>query len=137
MDGVILAGRILFSAIFVMSGVGHFRQYKGMVAYSRQMGLPLPEIAVPATGLLIGIGGIMFVLGIWADLAALLLVIFLVPAAFTMHRFWGLKDAMMAANQQAHFMKNMALAGAALMAFAFFQNFGSQVGLTLTHPLFG
>jgi len=42
----------------------------------------------------------------------------LIPAAFTVHRFWGLADPMMAANQQAHFWKNIALTGACLMIFA-------------------
>jgi len=36
-----------------------------------------------------------------------------------MHRFWGLQDPMMAANQMAHFFKNIALAGAALIIIYF------------------
>jgi len=136
MDGVLLAGRILFAAIFVMSAFGHFARVRMMAEYTGQMGVPFPEVAVLGTGVLIGVGGVLFVLGAWADLAALLLAGFLVPTALIMHRFWGLDDPQMAQNQQAHFMKNMALAGAALVAFAFFQQFGADVGLTLTDPLF-
>ncbi|GAB4327159.1 MAG: hypothetical protein Kow0010_10590 [Dehalococcoidia bacterium] len=136
MDGVLLAGRILFAALFVMSAFGHFARLRTMAEYTAQMGVPFPEVAVLGTGVLIGVGGVLFVLGAWADLAALLLVGFLVPTAFIMHRFWGLDDPQMAQNQQVHFMKNIALAGAALIAFAFFQQFGADVGLTLTDPLF-
>jgi len=136
MEGVLLAGRILFAAIFLISGVGHFTRYKMMVPYTKQAGVPFPEVAVLGTGVLILAGGIMVVLGAWADLGVLLLAGFLVPTSIVMHRFWGLQDAMMAANQQAHFMKNIAIAGAALALFAFFQQFGSDIGLTLTDPLF-
>jgi len=136
MDGVLLAGRVLFSAIFVMSAFGHFARMRTMAEYTAQMGVPFPEAAVLGSGALIGVGGVLFVLGAWADLAALLLAGFLVPTTLIMHRFWGLDDPQMAQNQQINFMKNMALVGAALMAFAFFQQFGADVGLTLTDPLF-
>jgi putative oxidoreductase len=67
---------------------------------------------------------------------ALLLAAFVFPVAFGMHRFWRLEDPMMRMNDQAHFMKDNALGGAAPALFAFFQQFGDDVGLTLTGPLF-
>ena len=36
-----------------------------------------------------------------------------------MHRFWGVADPMMAANQAGHFWKNITLAGACLMLYGF------------------
>jgi putative oxidoreductase len=53
-----------------------------------------------------------------------------------MHGFWKVEDPMMRMNDQAHFMKDCALGGAALAFFGFFQQFGDEVGLTLTGPLF-
>jgi uncharacterized membrane protein YphA (DoxX/SURF4 family) len=44
---------------------------------------------------------------------------FLVLAAFLMHPFWAAQDQMMMANQMAHFNKNLALAGAALLIYHF------------------
>jgi len=119
-----------------MSGFGHFARYKMMVPYTKQARVPFPEVAVLGTGVLILAGGIMLVLGAWADLGALLVAGFLVPTAIIMHRFWGLPDAMTAQNQQVHFMKNMAMAGAALAFFYLFRQFGSDIDLTLTGPLF-
>ncbi len=136
MDGVLLAGRILFSILFIMSGVNHFLQWRGMAQYAAQMGVPMAEVAVVGTGGYIVAVSLLYALGVWADLMALLLAAFLVPVAFIMHRFWGLQDPQMRANQMAHFLKNISLAGAALGAFAFFQQFGAQVGLALTDPLF-
>jgi hypothetical protein len=40
------------------------------------------------------------------------------------------------ANQQAHFLKNASMAGACLIAFYLFEQFGHQIGLTLGGPLF-
>jgi len=136
MDGVLLAGRILFSILFIMSGMNHFMQRQGMAQYVAQMGVPMAELAVLGSGAYIVATGLLYALGVWADLMALLMAGFLVPVAFIMHRFWGLQDPQMAANQMAHFLKNISLAGAALVAFAFFQQFGAEVGLTVTDPLF-
>ncbi|WP_329503659.1 hypothetical protein RFN58_35765 [Streptomyces iakyrus] len=50
---------------------------------------------MPATigsGLLILVGGLSILLGVWADLGALLLVVFLVPTAVLMHGFWKESD---------------------------------------------
>jgi putative oxidoreductase len=44
-----------------------------------------------------------------------LLVVFLIPVSFAMHPFWTVQDPMMHAAQLAHFMKNVALLGAALL----------------------
>ncbi len=70
---------------------------------------------MPVTGLMILAGGVMIALGAWADVGALLIAAFVLPTAYFMHAFWKLDDPMMRMNQQAHFMKNMAMAGAALL----------------------
>ncbi len=118
MDILLLIGRILFSAIFINSGIHHLRDSKGVGQYAESGGVPSGQAAAIITGLMILIGGLMILLGIKPAIGALLLVIFLIPTAFVMHKFWGLSDPMMAAMQQAHFMKNLALAGAALILIA-------------------
>lgn len=115
MDIVLLIGRVLFSALFITSGISHFTQRAGTVAYAKGGGLPIPEVAVTVTGLMLLAGGSSVLLGFYPRILAWLLVLFLIPAAFTMHKFWGLTDPMMAAIQRAHFMKNIALAGGAMI----------------------
>jgi len=58
-------------------------------------------------------------LGVLPRWGALLILLFLIPAAFTVHKFWGISDPMMAANQAAHFWKNISLAGACLLIYGF------------------
>ena len=114
MDWIPLVGRVLMAMIFLASGLNHFTQYQGMVQYAQQFKAPAPKLTVPLTGVMILLGGLSVLLGYRMDVGLILLVAFLLPAAFWMHKFWGLTDPMMRANQMAHFMKNVALAGAAL-----------------------
>jgi putative oxidoreductase len=54
-----------------------------------------------------------------------------------MHAFWREEDAQQQQNQMAHFMKNMALAGAALVMFYAYNQLRDDAALSLTDPLFG
>jgi uncharacterized membrane protein YphA (DoxX/SURF4 family) len=136
MDLIELIGRIVFVAMFVNSGVRHFKERESMTAYARAMGGPAPAFFVPLTGLMIFAGGALIAVGVWADLGALLLVAFLVPTAYYMHGFWRFDDPEMKQNQMAHFMKNVSLAGAALALLALYSQFAEQLWM-LTGPLFG
>jgi putative oxidoreductase len=115
MELLVPIGRLLFSVLFIQSGIGHFRQRAGMTAYARSAGVPFPEIMVPLTGLMILVGGLSVLLGVYARVGAWLLVLFLIPTALIVHRFRGVPDPQVAQNQRAHFHKNLALAGGALL----------------------
>ncbi len=122
--GVAILGRAMFSLLFLVSGAMHFADYEAMVLYATAYDVPLPGVLVPFTGAMIFLGGLSILLGYEARLGAWLLVAFLVPTAVIMHRFWGLDDPNLAMVQSAHFMKNIALAGGALLL----TRFGSGPG---------
>ena len=109
-----LMGRILFSMVFIGSGMGHFMNMKEMSSFAESRGVPAAKVAVPVTGLMILLGGLSVLLGWHRFIGAGLLVIFLVPTAFMMHPFWKETDPMAKQNEMAHFMKTLGLAGAAL-----------------------
>jgi putative oxidoreductase len=135
MDILVLIGRILFAALFIPSGFNHLANGKAMAGYAGAKRVPAPVVATYAGGVLLLAGGLSVLLGIWADLGALLLVIFLVPTAVLMHAFWREQgEARM--HDMIHFQKDIALAGAALMLFALFSFVGDALGLTITGPLF-
>jgi uncharacterized membrane protein YphA (DoxX/SURF4 family) len=92
-------------------------------------------LVVVGSGALILAGGLSVLLGVWPDLGALLILVFLVPTAVLMHDFWRQADPMAKRAEQTNFLKNIALAGAALMLFAFFAH-TDDLGLTVTGPLF-
>ena len=136
MDVVVLIGRILFAPLFLVSATGHFTQTAGMTAYTSSKGVPAARVAVLGGGVLLALGGLSVLLGIWPDLGALLLVVFLVPTALMMHPFWKESEAQAKQNEQVHFFKDTALAGASLMLFALFAYVGDDLGLTIVKPLF-
>ncbi|MEV6070686.1 DoxX family membrane protein [Nocardia sp. NPDC052001] len=136
MDVLVLIGRILFVLLFLSSAVGHLTQSEAMAQYAQFKGVPAARLSVLGSGVLLLLGGLSVLLGVWADLGALLLVIFLVPTAFIMHAFWKETDPQAKQTEMISFNKDLSLAGAALMLFAFFAYVGHDLGLTLTGPLF-
>ncbi len=113
MNYVVLLGRIIYVAIFLMAVPGHFSA--GTIGYAASMGVPMASISVPLSGLIALAGGLSILLGYRAKWGAWLIVLFLVPVTFMMHKFWGLTDPNAAQMQQIMFMKNMSMLGAALM----------------------
>lgn len=136
MDVVALIGRILFAALFIGSAFGHLTQSEAMAGYASSRGVPQAKLAVLGSGVLILIGGLLVLLGIWMDLGALLLVLFLLPTAVLMHPFWKETDPMAKQNEMVSFNKDVALAGAALLLFALYAGYGAELGITITDPLF-
>jgi putative oxidoreductase len=134
-DVVFLIGRILFGMLFVFSGLTAHTGRQG-IEYAKAYGAPAPELMVPLSGGVIVLGGLMVVLGIWADLGALLVAGFLLSITPIMHAWWKEQDPQMKAIQQAMFSKNFALVGAALILFYAYDQLQGGAGLSITDPLF-
>ncbi|MGA2383976.1 MAG: DoxX family protein [Gemmatimonadales bacterium] len=111
---LLLIARVLLSWMFLQSAYAHFTQVKPMAAYAKAAGVPLPEVGVVVTGLMLLAGGLGLLLGFHPRIGAGLLFVFLVVVAFWLHRFWGLTDPMQRAGQRAQFWKNITIAGAML-----------------------
>ncbi len=104
------AGRVLISAIFLISGLGKITGYAGAQGYMAAMGVPgalLPLVIVLEVG-----GAIAIILGYRTRLAAFLLAGFCVLSALIFHRALG--DQV----QFVMFMKNLAIAGGFLLLVA-------------------
>lgn len=113
MQYLVPIGRFLYVAIFLTTLLGHFAPQT--IAYAGQAGVPFPSLLVPASGILAFAGAVSILLGYKARIGAWLLVLFLVPVTVMLHNFWTVQDPMMAQMQQAMFMKNVSLLGAALL----------------------
>jgi putative oxidoreductase len=131
MDVVDLAGRILFGLLFLDNGWAHCAKPAQMIPFGRSIGAPVAHISVPLTGVMMLVGGGLIILGVWADLGALLLVLFLPAAGYLGHAYWREGDPMMRAAQKAQFWKNISLMGAALFFLYAFYEFGDDIALTL------
>jgi len=114
-NGLFWIGRILFAALFVMSGLNHFTQAGGMAQYAESKGIPAAKPMVVLSGAVIIAGGLSVLLWQYVVWGAGLLVVFLLVSAVTMHDFWAVEDEQQKQTEMTQFMKNVALAGAALI----------------------
>jgi len=135
MDIVLIVGRVLFSLLFISSGVAHLTKLQAMTGYAQYKKVPAAKLSVIVTGLMLIIGGLYVALGIYADLGALLLTIFLLLSAFKMHNFWTVSDEQAKQAEMTNFMKNLALAGASLIIFVLVGS-GVEFGPTITEGIF-
>ncbi|NHN77793.1 DoxX family protein [Azotobacter chroococcum] len=108
-----LAGRVLLSAIFVLSGISKVSAPAGMIGYIESVGLPFPTLALAIAILVEVVGGIALILGYRTRLVAAGLALFSVATALAFHN--ELADQ----SQFIHFFKNIAMAGGLLQVAAF------------------
>lgn len=111
MPYLVLIGRILFAAIFIAAAPRHFTAEGA--AHAADLGVPLANLAVPLSGIMAIAGGASVLVGYQTRIGAWLLVAFLVPVTLMMHAFWRLDDPIAVHTQQAMFMKNLSMIGAA------------------------
>ena len=131
MDIVLLVARILFGALFIMSGIGHFKAKEAMTGYAQYKKVPAPGLSVLLSGIAFLLGGLSIVLGAFAAIGSLVIAVVLLVTAVLMHPFWKEEDATAKQNEQIAFNKDIALVGAALAFFYLFNQFGDQIGLVL------
>lgn len=110
---IVPIARFLFSIIFLMSGFNHFTS--GSISYAANQGIPMADILVPISGLIMIIGSLSIMLGIHARVGGVLILLFLIPTTILMHNFWSFADPQMQQMQMIHFMKNISMIGGALM----------------------
>lgn len=113
MKFIFLIGRVLFSWIFIMKSLDLFSGK--MMSQAASCGVPMPGFLVPIAGILALLGGLSVMLGYRVKLGAWLLVIFLLPTTFAMHKFWASDDMLLMMMHQFCFLKNVSLMGTALM----------------------
>lgn len=136
MEIVFLIGRILFAFMFVMSGINHLTKADHMVGYAQFKGVPYPKLAVQGSGVVLALGGLSVILGVWADLGAIVLAALLVVMAVKMHNFWAIEDPQAKQADMIGFMKNISMAGGALFMFALMAIEGAEYGPAITESLF-
>lgn len=113
-----VVGRVIFGGYFIFSGLHHFMEFGMMSGYANAKGVPVPSAAVALTGLMILLGGLSILLGVYPIIGVILLGAFLIPVSFMMHNFWKVQDPQMKMGEMINFTKNMALVGALLMSLA-------------------
>ncbi len=114
-DVILLIGRILLGWIFVRSGYGKLFDIPAYAATFPPRGLPtfLAYISVPVEFF----GGIALILGLATRYVVLVMIIFMLVATFSSHRYWEFTDLAVRRTQDSSFYKNMAMLGGFLFLF--------------------
>ena len=114
MKTAFLMGRIIVGAFFLYNAGDHFVNRAMLAGFAAAKGVPYPEVAVLASGVLLLIAGVSFLLGWKPVLGIAAATVFLVPVSISMHAFWNETGAARMADM-GNFAKNIALLGAAWM----------------------
>lgn len=134
---VLLAGRIVLSSFFFFSASFHLFQRAQAEGYAKSMGFPAPWLAGWPSGVYLLAAATSVSVGIWPDLGALLIGLWVIPTALWFHAFWKVDDPMQRMSQMQLFWRNVTFLGMAIALFAVFAGLGDAVPFTVTGPLFG
>ena len=113
-DFLLLVARVAFGWIFISSGWRKLMDIPAFVKTMPNRGLPdfLGYIAPPVEF----IGGICLVLGLATRYASAVMLLFIIIATFSSHRYWDFPAAQQG-NQSAHFWKNISMMGGSVLLF--------------------
>ncbi len=136
MNAVMLIGRIMFALILVSGGINHFTKAEAMSGFAAYKKVPQPKLATFLSGVLLAASGLSIILGVYADLGAVVAAVLLVLMALVMADFWKATDPQVKQTDTIAFFKNISMAGGALFIFATAAIAESDIGWTLTDSLF-
>ncbi len=111
-DGVLLLGRLLMSAIFILAGVAKLLAPAATQGMMAKYGLPVPLAAYAVTVIVELGGGLLLLFGFMTRPVAIVLAVWCIATGLVAH------TAFADPNMRAHFMKNVAVAGGFLYVWA-------------------
>jgi len=114
MKAAFLIGRLVFGGFFLYNGINHLKQRKQLAQYAESKSVPMAEVAVASTGVVLIAGGASILLGVKPKLGTAAIAGFLAGVSPVMHNFWSVQEPTQRLNEMINFSKNMALLGSAL-----------------------
>lgn len=114
--GIAMAGRVMFTLIFFLSGITHFTGLNDYVVLMPEA-IPFRPFWVIISGVVELIGAVMIVSNRYPRLGAWLIALFLVPVTITVHgtAMVNAVDPQIRAMQVSFFLKGITMTGAALL----------------------
>lgn len=113
---IAIAGRVMFTLIFFLSGITHFTDLASYVALMPE-GIPFRPFWVIVSGIVELAGALLIVSNRMPELGGWLIFLFLVPVTIVVHgvAMATTPDPVMARIQTSFFLKGVAMAGSALL----------------------
>lgn len=115
-------GRILFSLIFIASGLSKIGDWDKTISYMESHNMVFTPFFLIMAILLQVTGGLSIITSYKSKIGAILLLIFMLPATYIFHSFWTLPietDLQIAIQQteMVSFLKNITIIGALVLIF--------------------
>lgn len=108
-------GRIMFASYFLLMGMSHLINFREHSAFLGRKAVPLPRAATMLTIVMMLGGGLLALFHWHTSIGGILLFGIIFPAPFFLHHFWNETDSYTRLSEFAHFIKDISLAGAALL----------------------
>ncbi|HVS79825.1 MAG TPA: DoxX family membrane protein [Candidatus Paceibacterota bacterium] len=118
MDILLFIGRLLYGAYFLVLGGSYIKNARRIAKREGLAKVPFAPIIIYACALLSIAGGLGVVLGWHTNLALGALIFMLIFTSLRLHDYWNLDEPENISVEMAHFLKNLALIGAALMMYS-------------------
>ncbi len=109
-----LLGRLMMTYIFATSGIAKVFGWSGNVTYMSTRHLPMIPVLLAVALLIEMAGSVCLVTGYQARIAAFVMFGYTTAVTVIFHNYWASSE-MMAAMQETHFRKNLAIMGGLLM----------------------
>lgn len=109
-----LLGRILLSAVFILSGISKITSFSMEEGYVVSRHLPLPAVALVIALIIEILGGLAILTGCFTRFASWILFLYMIPTTFLFHNFWTM-GGMDRYDNTMHFEKNLAIMGGLLI----------------------
>ncbi len=108
-DLIFLLSRLVLGLYFLFNAFNHFTKTNFLAEYAKSKNVPRPKLAVVFTGLLLLIGSLTILFGIYVEIGVLALTLFFLPVTLIMHNFWKVSDPQRKMLEMVNFMKNIAI----------------------------
>lgn len=108
--------RLLVAAIFLVSASGKLANFSGTAQMMSVAGFPIAQFFLVAAIFVELMGGLLLLVGFQTRLAAMALIVFLMPATLIFHAS-QIGDPAQAQQQMVHVLKNLAIMGGLLKFF--------------------
>jgi putative oxidoreductase len=118
-DYVLLIGRCCLAAVFAVSALSKFRRDPAEVKVLANLHIPAPASVEMLVGVCEVIGALALVLGAYAQIASILLALFMIVVSFAVLTFWSPGDlAPVRAQKLNGFVANIAIVGGLIYVIA-------------------
>lgn len=109
-----LLARILTCGIWVAAGAHKATHYRANIAEMGHLGVPLPQLVLPLVLLLEVVGAVLLIVDRYVWLVSLAWIAFMIPATWTYHVKFMMKDGTIVFPQFVTGWKNVSIAGGLL-----------------------